>query len=342
MVYKTKVTILSVIIAGLAVVYAGSLVFDPDRVSARDAAYAWLEAKSVPYVDGIELKSANGAVTLVQKNAAWFVSVDGQDYPAKERRVEDFLNLLSKKDSYPVRGAEAASHERLGLLEDEAARITARGGVATLLDLLVGNTDASGNEAYLRKAGKNEARSGALSILNYVSDAKTAWYNLRLFPETGKLTVDGVQRVIVTLPPADNGEGGVSGEPADASADVSPAAETGSPAAPVTLTFVRANGGWTVNGQDADASKVESYIRAILDAEGDDFAAGAFAGGGSASFNEGRIVLELGDGTSRVISVGAKLDSNKRNASISGSPYVYSLAGWVVERLFRAESEFKK
>lgn len=341
MVYKTKVTILSVIVAGLAVVYAGSLMFDPDRVSARDAAYAWLEAKSVPRVDGIELKSANSVVALVQKNAAWFVSVDGQDYPAKERRVEDLLNLLSKKDSYPVRGAEAASHERLGLLEDSAARITVRGGGTTLLDLLVGNTDASGAEAYLRKAGKNEARSGALSISNYVSSAKTAWYNLRLFPETGNLTVDGVQRVIVTLPPADDAEGGASGEPAD-TADASAAAETGAPAAPVTLTFARANGGWTVNGQEADAPKVESYVRAILDAEGDDFATGETVAADYAALNEGRIVLELGDGTSRVISVGAKLDLNKRDASVSGSPYVYSLAGWAVERLFKAESEFKK
>ncbi|MDR2784025.1 MAG: DUF4340 domain-containing protein [Treponema sp.] len=339
MVYKTKVTILCAIIAGLVVVYAGSLVFDPDLVSARDAAYAWLEVKSVPHVDGIELKSANGVVTLIRKNAAWFVPVDGQDYPAKERRVEDFLNFLSKKDSYPVRGAEAASHERLGLLENGAARITVRDGATPLLDLLVGNTDASANEVYLRKAGKNEARSGALSILNYVSSVKTAWYNLRLFPETEKLTADDVQRMIVTLPPADDElSGGLSGEPVGASPPVAPAA-------PVTLTFVRSNGGWTVNGQEADAPKVEAYIRAILDAEGDDFVTGEIAGGASsdsASFNEGRIVLEFGDGTSRVISVGAKLDSNNRYASISRSPYVYSLAGWVVERLFKAESEFKK
>jgi hypothetical protein len=329
--------ILSAIIAALAVAYAASLVFDPDRVSARDAAYAWLDAKSVPQVDGIELKSANGVVALVRKNAAWFVIFDGQDYPAKEQRVEDLLALLSKKDSYPVRGVEAASHERLGLLEDNAARITARGGVTTFLDLLVGSTDASGNDVYLRKAGKNEARSGALSISNYVSSAKTAWYNLRLFPETERLAVDGVQRVIVTLPPADDAEGGLPADSADA------ADALAVPAAPVTLTFARADAGWTVNGQEADAPKVESYVRAILDAEGDDFVAGETAADSSApSFNEGRIVLELGDGTSRVISVGAKLDSNKRNASVSGSPYVYSLADWVAQRLFRAEPEFKK
>ncbi|MDR0374981.1 MAG: DUF4340 domain-containing protein [Treponema sp.] len=339
MVYKTKVTVLSVIIAGLAVVYAGSLVFDPDRVSARDAAYAWLEAKSVPLVDGIELKSANGVVTLAQKNAAWFVSVDGRDYPAKEQRVEDFLNLLSKKDSYPVRGVEAASHERLGLSEDSAARITARGGMTTLLDLLVGDTDASGAEAYLRKAGKNETRSGSLSISNYVSSAKTAWYNLRLFPETGSLTVDSVQRMIVTLPPADDAESDSPDDSADGIAGTSSAV----PSVPVTLTFSRANGGWTVNGQEADTPKVDAYVRAILDAEGDDFVTDAGdATADPMSFNEGRIVLELGDGTSRVIGVGAKLDSNKRNASVSGSPYAYSLADWVVERLFRAEPEFRK
>ncbi|MDR2194657.1 MAG: DUF4340 domain-containing protein [Treponema sp.] len=324
MVYKTKVTILSAIVAGLAVVYAGSLIFDPDRVNTQDAAYAWLDAKNIPRVDGIELKSVNGGVTLVRKNAAWFVSVDGQEYPAKPQRAEDVLSLLSKKDAYPVRGTEAASHERLGLLEDTAARITVRGGAGAVpfLDLLIGNTDASGNEVYLRKAGNNEARSGSLSISNYVSSAKTAWYNLRLFPETDTFTADDVQRVIATIPPDDTADG------------MLPSA----PPTPVTLTFARTNGGWTVNGQEADAPKVESYIRSILDAEGDDFVTGETA----ASLSDGRIVLEFGNGTSRVISVGALLDTNNRNAAVSGSPYVYSLAGWVINRLFRTEDEFVK
>ncbi|MDR2792740.1 MAG: DUF4340 domain-containing protein [Treponema sp.] len=330
MVYKTKVTILSVIVAGLAIVYIGSLIFDPDRVNTRDAAYAWLDAKNIPHIDGIELKSVNGTVTLVQKNAAWFVSVDGQDYPAKSQRAEDFLTLLSKKGAYPIRGTEAASHERLGLLENNAARITVRGGAGAVpfLDLLVGNTDASGGEVYLRKAGKNEVRSGALSISNYVSSASTTWYNLRLFPETGGLTVDDVQRVIVTLPPdtVNDPDGTL------------PSA----PSAPVTLTFARTNGGWIINGQEADTPKVESYIRSILDSEGDDFITGVSADETTASLSDGRIVLEFGSGTSSVINVGATVDTNNRNASVSGSPYVYSLVGWVIDRLFRVEEEFLK
>jgi hypothetical protein len=325
MVYKTKAMILSAIVAGLAIVYVGSLIFDPDLVNTRDAAYAWLDAKNIPYVDGIELRNVNGTVTLVRKNAAWFVSADGQDYPAKSQRVEDFLSLLSKKDAYPVRSTEVTSHERLGLLEDNAAHVTVRGGASPFLELLVGNTDASGGEAYLRKAGRNEVRSGTLSISNYISSAKTAWYNLRLFPETEKLTVDDVQRVMVTLP-VDDSDGTLPSVPS----------------APIMLTFARTNGGWTVNGHEADAPKIESYVRSILDSEGDDFVTGVTADEIASSLSDGRIVLEFGSGTSRVISMSAIGDTNHRNASVSGSPYVYSLAGWMIDRLFRPEDEFLK
>jgi hypothetical protein len=299
-------------VGALALVYTASLVFDPARVNRRNAAYSWLNERNIARVDAIELKSADGNLTLERKNGAWFALSDGKEYLAKTRRVEDFLKLLAKKDAYPVRGTEAASMERLGLSDDGADRVTARGGGSVFLDLLVGASDASGG-VYLRAAGADEARSGSSAIAGYVAGEKTAWYDLRLFPAEWNLSPALVQRITVN-PPADSGQDG----------------------APAPLVLARADGAWTVNGAAADTSAVESYARALLDTEAADFAA---SGG---VLNAGSIAVDFGDGTSRVISVGAKAEAGGREAAVSGSPYTYSLADWAANRLFKPESEFKK
>ncbi|MDR3123178.1 MAG: hypothetical protein LBU16_05310, partial [Treponema sp.] len=79
------------------------------------------------------------------------------------------------------------------------------------------------------------------------------------------------------------------------------------------------------------------YLRGILDAEGENFIPGRSAA--TAGFSDGRILLELGNGSSLTIDVGI-LPENQKAATASGSPYVYSLADWTVTRLFREKSYF--
>jgi hypothetical protein len=127
-----------------------------------------------------------------------------------------------------------------------------------------------------------------------------------------------------------------------------PAGKTGEPP-PAPLVIARSGSGWTVEGVaegDLDSSRIDPYIRAILDAEGDGFVS-AFKPDDPV-FNEGRIHLELGDGAARTIKVGPvhpageEGEAGKRTAVASGSPYVYTLAEWTVNRLFRDAAYFKK
>jgi hypothetical protein len=318
----------------LAVVYALTVVFDPERVNTRSASYAWLDAKAVSQADSVYIKGADGEVTLMKKDGSWFVADNGRQYPAKDVRIADLVGLLSKKADYPVRSSDVASHERLGLVDGTAKRIFVKAGTTTLLDLLVGDIDASGSEVYLRKSSQNQVRSGTDALLSYLSSGKTAWYNLRLLSDTEKITLDSVQRILITPPPAE------AVPPTDAASSGTVALSP--PPAPFILT--RSNGGWTLSGgasgapAEADTPKTESYIRAILDAAGDDFAPQTDASMQSI----GRIVLELGNGTNRVINVWLLPDGNKRAASVSSSAYTYTLASWTLDRLFRDESYFKK
>ncbi|MDR2393099.1 MAG: DUF4340 domain-containing protein [Treponema sp.] len=335
MVYKKKVLFLSSVVGVLALLYAGTWIFEPERVHSRNAAFQWLDPKRLDEVDRIELSgSSRDPLTLIRKEAAWFVSRDDGEYPAKQGRIEDFLRILSTKGAYPVRGTETASHERLGLTEAAASRILIRGGAAAdpLLDLLVGSQDPTGREVYLRKQGQPEIRSGNDILSGYISSSKTAWYNLRLFPEAENsgLGVDSVQRITV-YPLASSLEQATEAE------------EPSAPEGPFSLS--RSQEGWIIEGAsvpELDTQRVESYIRSIVDAEGEDFIP-APAGIKEDGFNQGQIILELGNGLRRSIRIGPALDSNnQRSALVSDTPFIYALAEWTMSRLFRTASYFEK
>jgi hypothetical protein len=324
MVFKKRLLVLSILTGVLGLVYAATLVFDPERVNFRDASYVWLEQKWVDQADRLEIYDrGKEGPALVRNSAGWFVSFEGKEYPAKQARVEDLFRILSTRAAYPLRASSAAAHEKLGLDAEGASRIVVWGGSASaypLLDLLIGDGDASGREVYLRKNTQDEVRSGENKLASYLTGARSSWYNLRLFPEneTAPVGADMVQRIILTPP-------------------VKP--EEAEPQAPFTLSRNGAN--WVLeggNGGVLDTGKVESYIRAVVEAEGEDF---VFSMNSSEPvFSEGQVTLQIGDNTTRIIRLGPLLESGNRSSVSSGSPYVYSLAEWTMNRIFRDVSYF--
>ena len=112
MVYKKKLNILSGIIAALALVYVLTIIFNPERRSARSAAYSWLDPAETGKISGITIAGDDETINLARNGGKWFVSHDGKDYPAKAARVEDFIAALAKRAPYPLRSSSASSHER--------------------------------------------------------------------------------------------------------------------------------------------------------------------------------------------------------------------------------------
>jgi hypothetical protein len=318
MAYKKKLILLSSITAALALVYVLSIVFEPERAGSRSAAYTWLDPKAADRVDRVVLSSGGETSELVRKNSEWFVAHNGREYPARRLRAEDFIGILTRRAPYPVRSTSPASHERLGLDEGAASRITVSGALAAppLLDLLVGQSDNTGREVYLRRQGQNEVRSGENKFAPYLSGSRVSWYNLRLIPESedGKLDVDGVQRLLVYT--QDRAEPQV---------------------------FSRRNREWTFSGisvAEPDMGKVDAYVRGVLNAEGDDFSEAVSPE--DSMFNDSRIVLELGNGGVKTIRLSPPDGNKRRFALVSGSDHVYSLAPWAAERLFKEAADFEK
>jgi hypothetical protein len=327
MTYKKKLTSLSGLTGLLILIFLVTLFYEPDRVTRRGASYSWLDPRVLDQADGVEIYKAgdwDNPVNFARRGDTWFALIEGSDFPVRQERITDLLSVLSGRGAYTLRGSSSSSHEALGLIPNSAARIVVKGGVGLpLLDLLVGNPDATGSEIYLRKNNLDEVRSGEDKLSTYVKSTDSSWYNLKLFQGSEQVTdTTLVQRVAIYAPASPGGE------------------DETLPPEPVVLSRNN-SGGWSIEGRDditVDGSNADSYVRAVLAAEGENFMPGISAN--DPMFNEGRVVLELGNRTSRTIAVGPVVDGAKRYAAASGSPYVFLLAEWTLGRIFHDAQYF--
>ncbi|MCL2191353.1 MAG: hypothetical protein FWB79_05140 [Treponema sp.] len=322
--YRKKVVVLSCVIASLTLVYVGAIAFDPVRRGARSDVYAWLDARDTYRIGGIAItlphldpfEAAPETVVLSRSGESWYVMRDGRRYPARRTRVNDFIAELTRRAPYPVRATSAAAHARLSLTPGEAARVTVAGGIGLpLLDLLLGQSDLTGRNVYMRRADRNEVRAGEDRFSAYVWAGRGSWYNLMLFPdsEDGSPSVTDVVRLTV-YPPAD---------------------ETGE-APPMVFTRVARTWDVTFDLAAVNSMRVDTFVRDILLSAGDDFADPAIG----VAFGDSRLVLEFGDGSVTTISFTEPDENNRRLASVSGTNWVYSVTGWMHQRLFPPAENF--
>jgi hypothetical protein len=334
--YRQKLRFLFCLAAALACVYVLTLLFDPERSGRPSDSYAWLDPRLRDSVDRIDFNGGQsggrpGALSLLRRNGRWMVLRDGLVYPAREARVDELLDLLSRRGAYPRRSVSPGSYGILGLSETAASRITLGGGAGLpLLDLLIGISDASGGSLYLRKAGGGEVRTGDGGLSAYIDNEVRSWYELRLFPGSGegRVTADLVQRLTV-LPPAQTSEG-------------------------TAMLISREGNRWRIDAGDRspdpgglEKSRIDSYIRGILNTTGDDFVPPPFPAGDPA------LILELGDGRVLSLYLGPpEGGEDSRRAWIfglrnghpeAGAPgYGYVLAAWTLDRIFRSPEYFQR
>jgi len=319
MTYKNKLIFLVSLIAVLALLFSGSIIFNSD-IGNKQTSFVWLDAKNAEKATRIVIKAEGNTqdmqdFELSYNNNQWFVLYNDTVYPARKVRIDDFLSILTTRSAWNVRSTDASNHERFGL-DQSASKITIYAENTVILDLLLGNDDIFKNETYFRKAGQNEVRSGDSGIKTYVTGPVTNWYNLRLIPENEgalKFDLNNVQRLSVY----NDGE---------------------------LQIFNRRNRTWAIEGvNNPNVSAVESYIRAILNTEGDNFAQPEFGDSESVGgFDDNnRIVIEFGNGRIITIRLTEPDDTGRRYAQVSGRSYVYSIPSWSAGRLYKNISDFE-
>ena len=326
--FRKKAILLSAIVAALAIANILSFVFDPSKP--RASSFAWLDPSLLIAADYIEIHGRGSfddmydetPVVLVRRNNRWLYRMDssgqqGTLLPVKQARVDDFLAALSRKAIYPKRAFSSEARAALALEEGRASRILVRGGSGLpLLDLLIGTADVLGRDVYFRNTGKSDIYSGEDFFTLYTESRKEAWFDLRLFPgETGAITVDSIQQAELRFF-GDNSE-------------------------PQSFILRRqsrneARGGWGIPGEatEIDGLRVESWLRSVLEAEGEDF------GFNAPVIPEKSIILRLGDGSMRTIQAGRADENSSTSVAVSGSAFMYMLPEWTVNRLFREKSYF--
>ncbi|MDR2702338.1 MAG: hypothetical protein LBB72_07900 [Spirochaetaceae bacterium] len=320
MVYKKKLIILGASAVFLALVYLVTLFFDPSRINARNERFTWLPPGAREEADKIEISgSSDEKFELVLRHDRWFALLDGtggpQEVPVKQGRVDDIFRLLGTRGAFPRRGSSASSHKNLGLTTD-GYRLIIRGGAGLpLLDLLIGQDDVSGKEVFLRKNGENEFRSGDRLIGSYVKADKNSWYDLKLFDEA---SVEQVQRVRVTFLDYSGPE------------DETPLIGY------IDYNITRSAENWIMEGDSTplDKDKTETWIRGILEVQGDNFLSP------QNDFTAARIVVELGDGSTLRLQIGEAIEDGKAPALTGNKPYVYSLPRWTATRILRERGYF--
>jgi len=314
MTYKNRLIFLLSLIAVLALFFAGSFIFNIDAGNTRASSMIWLDSKLSGRVDRIAVSADGRNFELVKRNNQWFVFNDEGEYPARNLRVEDFLGIFTKRAAWPVRSSSSSSHERFGLDNNTAGRLTVYGENSVLLDLLAGYEDITGQEVYVRRYAQSEVRSGDRLLKTYLTSQISGWYNLRLIPESedAKVSVKNVQRLSVY-----NGD--------------------------TTLVFTRRNRGWTVSGaeiENPDQNIIENYIDVILNTEGDNFDDSVSAD--DPELGKNRITVELDNGSVITIRLSEADESGRRYANVSGRDYIYAIPSWASSRLFTEPSGFEK
>ena len=316
MTYKNRIICLLSLIAILALLYAGSFIVNAETSGARSASMFWLDSGLASGADRIVISMNAQNFELVKRSDQWFVLHNESEYPARRLRVEDFLGILTKRAAWPVRSSGVASHERFGLDTETAGRLAIYGEDSSLLDLLIGFEDNTG-QVFVRRYAQSEVRSGNSLLKTYMTSPVSSWYNLRLIPdsEDGKVSVKSVQRLSVY-------NGGT------------------------TQVFARRNRVWTISGIDVTnpaQNAIENYISIILNTEGDNFA-DSVSSGDPVFGNAGnsRITVELDNGSVITIRLSESDESGSRYAHVSGREYIYSIPSWSAARLFRDASHFEK
>jgi len=314
MTYKNNIIFLLSLIAAMALIYTGSIILDSEHLGARNSSYVWMDSKDSSRFSEITITGGEETRELIKRSGQWYVSSEGKEFPAKQLRVEDFINTFTVRSQYPVMTTSASSHERLGVTEERSYRVTFYAENSPLLDLLFGGMDITVREIFIRKYGQNEVRAGDSNIYSYLMGPLSNWYNLRLIPESedGKIDVSSVQRLSVYTRDS-------------------------------SQVFSRKNKLWVISGIEVanpDQSGIDSYIRTVLNTEGSGFDE-------SISFDEpsldhNRLVLEFGNGTVRTIRLDDGDESGQRLAHVTGSNFIYKIPSWAALRLFRNAPDFER
>jgi len=318
--YQRKLQILSAFIVILSLSLLGSFIFNPEARRVRQSTGSLLESQKIQSVSKIQIvRPELPTLDFIKRTGQWYAVRDDKEYPAKNDRIEDFLKPFGKPTFLPQRASSAQSHERLGLGENSASRVTfwADSAKKPVLDMYFGSLDATGKEIYFRYADSDGVKSVEDRFSSYIQSSPQSWYDLRLFPQSGSqgLKTELVQSISWSFDSESSFSISRSG----------PASWIGK--------------GNNFEGKELDTKKIDGFLQDLVSASGDDFADPVEP---PSKFSGLTITLELGDGRTKKLSILSDPASQSHWATVTDTPYTYKLSEWQYNRLAKNSDYFIK
>lgn len=320
MMFQRKVQILSGLVLLLSLLFIGTFFFSPDTIAVREATGVLIDKQQSEKIIKIDIQRPGlPEFTLIKRTGQWYARRDTKEYPVKNERVADFLKPFSKPSVFPTRASTLQAHERLGLSDTNAVRVRMwyDEHKEPTLDLYFGAMDAMGKEIYFRLADQNEVKSAEDLFSSYLQSSPQSWYDLRLFPQSNgqSMTPELVQKITWTV---DN---------------------QGSFSILRSSTSQWSGLGNGLESKEIDTKKVDSFLRDLIGATGDDFTDPVQ---NTSDVSKVFITLELGDGRTKKVSILSDAATKTHVASVTDTPYTYLLSEWQYNQLIKDAAWFIK
>lgn len=228
-----------------------------------------------PDISGLRIDRADGDTLRIERRGAGW-NVNG--YPADDSLVDATLKALAALPPLRLIARSAASHDRMGLSADSAARVRFAGpSVGAEAEILVGGAGRDGR--FVRRPNADAAYVGPSAALDPLAGDEADWRDFRI----ARVDTATLRRIVVR-------RGGRVATVLEREISVEPPIVEGGP------PLVRA-GPWAVAGVAADTAVMRLFIGALGDLEATGFPADSFVA--AADFERPEAAVELygaGDG----------------------------------------------
>ncbi len=314
MTFSRKFSLLVVLNSLLLLLIAGGLFFAParkqDRSERRTLVSDKVEIMSIT-IDG------SASVKLDKNVSSWILQRGSQRLPADSRKISAFLEAIKAVGRMELVAGNRDAWKDFGLEGQESSRIRLGDAEKKIIaDFTVGRNSSASSDVYVAFPGSENAYRASSAFASYLEGGEAAWLDLKLLPALDPKSIESIEfrgvlafdeKTIVTT----------------------------------NYSLVRDYEGWKTLGSGAlslDSVKIETMLRSLVSAKGEDFALpdtpiGSIAA--TMSFN-------LGNGEKALLSVGA-LGADKRfPVKTADSERLFYVASWALREAFKPLSELAK
>lgn len=207
--HDIRLIIYPAVLAGLILLYVvGSVIAPRPGAAARRPLLPGLGQRQIMRIV-IEEPPGGTSRELVFTDEQWWVSIDGTHYPAREERVQAFLNELADGRTLRDVSENADLHADFGVDDRSATAVslyafsgesapsaTIGDSGAAVAELLWGNAAPSGGR-YVRFAEADTVLESDADVSFYLTQPTPYWSYLRVLPES--VVADSVVEVTVEL-----------------------------------------------------------------------------------------------------------------------------------------------